>query len=39
MRVPGEAKLGEVQITLSLPDWEEALPTPETMKVTIPDTR
>ena len=39
MRVPGEAKLGEVQITLSLPDWEEALPTPAAMKVTLNDTK
>ena len=39
MRVPKEAQLGEVQITLSLPDWKEALPTPATMKVTIPDTK
>ena len=39
MRVPREARLGEVQITLSLPDWKEALPTPAKMKVTIPHTK
>jgi hypothetical protein len=39
VRVPKEAKVREVQITLSLPDWKEALPTPAEMKVTIPGTK
>jgi hypothetical protein len=39
VRVPGDAKLGEVQLTLSLPDWKEALPTPAAMKVTIDNTK
>jgi len=34
VRVPKEAKVGEVQITLSLPDWKEALPAPAKMKET-----
>ena len=39
VRVPREAKGGEVPITLSLPDWKEALPTPAVMKITIRTTR
>jgi hypothetical protein len=39
VRVPREAKAGEVEIILSLPDWKEALPVPATMKVTIPDAK
>jgi hypothetical protein len=39
VRVPKEAKVGEVQITLSLPDWKEARPTPAKMKITIPETK
>jgi len=39
VRVPRQAKLGDVTITLSLPDWKEALPKPAAMKVTIPDTK
>jgi hypothetical protein len=35
VRVPREAKRGEVSISLSLPDWKEALPTPAAMKVVI----
>jgi hypothetical protein len=35
VRVPREARGGEVTITLSLPDWKEALPTPAVMKVRI----
>jgi len=39
VRVPKEAKVGEVQITLSLPDWKATLPAPAKMKITIPDTK
>jgi hypothetical protein len=39
VRVPREAKAGEVEIILSLTDWKEALPTPAKMKVTIPDVK
>jgi hypothetical protein len=39
VRVPKEAQIGKVQITLSLPDWKEALPAPANMKITIPDTK
>jgi hypothetical protein len=39
VRVPTEAKGGEVRITLSLPDWKEALPTAAAIKVTILDTK
>ena len=31
--------MGEVAITLSLPDWKETLPTPAVMKVIIPNTK
>jgi hypothetical protein len=37
--VPREAQVGEVQITVSLPEWKDALPAPAKMKVTIPDTK
>ena len=39
VRVPREAQAGEVSITLALPDWKEALPTPAAVNVAIPDTK
>lgn len=35
VRVPRKSKREEVSITLSLPEWKEALPTPAVMKVVI----
>jgi hypothetical protein len=31
--------VGEISVTVSLPDWKEALPTPAVMKITIRTTR